>query len=84
MTHSTSPEFWDHFDRLPQEVQDLARKKFDLLKSNPTHFSLHFMQIDRFWSVRIGLYYRALGLDVDDGVIWFWIGSHPEYDRIIG
>jgi hypothetical protein len=36
------------------------------------------------WSVRIGLRYRALAREVDGGYLWFWIGSHADYDRMIG
>ena len=38
----------------------------------------------RYWSARVGLRYRALALEVDDGYLWFWIGSHADYDRLIG
>jgi hypothetical protein len=27
--------------------------------------------------------YRALGLLEDDTIIWFWIGSHADYDDLI-
>ncbi len=33
-------------------------------------------------SVRIGLYYRAIGETTDYGIRWVWIGSHAEYDRL--
>jgi hypothetical protein len=33
--------------------------------------------------VRVGLYYRALGVAVDGGVLWFWIGTHAHYDKLI-
>jgi hypothetical protein len=45
---------------------------------------LHFKKIDGFWSVRVGIHHRALAIDVEGGVLWFWIGSHAEYDRITG
>jgi len=35
------------------------------------------------YSVRVGLHYRALGTAVDDGIIWFWIGTHADYDKLI-
>jgi len=38
----------------------------------------------KYRSVRVGLYYRALGVPVSDGILWFWIGSHADYDRILG
>lgn len=67
------------------EIQQLARRSFELLKQNPSHPSLQFKSIcsGRFRSVRVGLYYRALGVPVDEGVQWFWMGSHADYDRLI-
>lgn len=69
--------------KLPGNVQQIADRAYDLLKSNPQHPSLHFKKIGEFHSVRIGLHCRALGVEVDDGVLWFWIGTHSEYDRLI-
>ena len=59
----------------------MARKKFDLLKTDAGHPSLHFKRIGRYRSVRISKQYRALGVDITEGVLWFWIGSHADYDR---
>ncbi len=84
MKHLTSPEFWASYKALPKPVQELADKNFGLLKSDPHHPSLHFKKIGRFWSVRIGLYYRALGVNVPEGVLWFWVGSHADYDNLVG
>ena len=68
---------------MPKSVQQLADKNFALLKRDTQHPSLHFKKIDRFRSVRVGLAYRALGLEVPDGILWFWIGSHADYDRLV-
>lgn len=83
MKHFTTSDFWDLYKKLPGNVQQIADTAYDLLKSNPQHPSLHFKKIGEFRSVRIGLHYRALGVEVDDGVLWFWIGTHSEYDRLI-
>jgi hypothetical protein len=64
-------------------VSALADKNFRLLKTNPKHPSLHFKQIGKLWSVRVGAHYRALGLDKPGEVVWFWIGSHADYDKLI-
>jgi hypothetical protein len=69
---------------LPEEVRSLAGKNFVLLKSNPKHPSLHFKRLGELWSVRVGAHYRALGTQVEDGMLWVWIGTHREYDKIIG
>ena len=46
--------------------------------------SLHLKKVGRFWSVRVGLSHRALGTETDDRVTRFWIGTHAEYDRLVG
>lgn len=84
MNHYASPHFWFLFRQLPTEVQDLATANYQLLVANPRHPSLHLKRIGSYWSIRVGLHYRALGTDSDDGILWGWIGSHAEYDRIIG
>jgi hypothetical protein len=84
LKHFASPEFWACYRALPNFVQELADKSFALLKNDPHHPSLHFKRVQRFWSARIGLSYRALGVDIPDGVLWFWIGSHSDYDKFLG
>ncbi len=67
-------------------VQQLADKNYKLLRADPFHPSLHFKKVGKrnhLWSVRVGAHYRALGLDKSEGVIWFWIGTHAEYDKLI-
>jgi hypothetical protein len=64
-------------------VRALADKNFQLLKADPKHPLLHFKKIDKLWSVRVGAHYRVLGLDRSEGVVWFWIGSHAEYDKLL-
>ena len=86
MKHTASRRFWDLLEALPADVQALAHRNYALLKSDPSHPSLHFKPVagGRFHSVRVGLHYRALGAPVDDGIHWFWIGSHAQYDKLLG
>ena len=84
MNHHAAPDFWTCYRALPPKVQQLADQAFSLLSSNPRHPSLHFKKAGRFWSVRVGLHYRALGVDIPDGVLWYWIGTHGEYDSLVG
>jgi hypothetical protein len=83
MRHFASPAFWEAYAKLPENVRALADKNYALLKENPQHPSLHFKKLGRFRSVRIGLRYRALAVDAENGLIWFWIGSHADYDALI-
>ena len=86
MKHYASSKFWRNFGALPQPIKKLAQDNYKLLRENPVHPSLHFKSVGkgRYRSVRIGLYYRALGVPVPDGVQWFWIGNHDEYDKLLG
>ena len=83
MKHFAIPSFWENYKKLPKEVRELADKSYYLLKSNPNHQSLHFKKIGKYWSVRVGLKYRAIGIEEEGNVIWFWIGSHSDYDNLI-
>jgi hypothetical protein len=31
----------------------------------------------------VGIGYRAVGVVDGDTVIWFWIGSHADYDKLL-
>jgi mRNA-degrading endonuclease RelE of RelBE toxin-antitoxin system len=81
--HFTTPDFWVSFKKLPESIQNLARKKYQLLNENPSHRSLQFKKVKNIRSVRIGIHYRALGIEADSDVVWFWIGTHADYDRLI-
>lgn len=83
MKHLATPSFWDCYKQLPKAIQNLADKNFELLKSNLGHPSLHLKKVEEYYSVRIGLKYRALAIEVNEGLLWFWIGSHADYDKVI-
>jgi hypothetical protein len=84
VTHHASTDFWACYRSLPAATQRLADDAFARLKVDPRHPGLHFKRVGRFWSVRIGVHYRALAVDVSDGCLWFWIGTHAVYDSVIG
>jgi hypothetical protein len=83
MRHRANGDFWDAFEALPAPIRDLAGKSFQQLKDNPKHPSLQFKKVGPYWSARVGAHYRALAVERDYGFLWFWIGSHAEYDRLI-
>jgi hypothetical protein len=83
MNHFATPEFWFHYRQLPEEIRDLADKCFRLLEADPRHPSLRLKKIGDFWSARVGLYYRVLARERDEGLVWLWIGPHSQYDRLL-
>jgi hypothetical protein len=76
--------FWTLYGSLPKNIQVLADRAFDRLKTDPHYPSLHFKKAGDFRSVRVGIHHRALAVETDGGVLWFWIGTHAEYDRMTG
>ncbi len=83
MNHLATGQFWSCYRRLPKEIRQLADRCFELLRTDPRHPSLHFKNIGRLRSVRVGLRYRALAVEQDADLVWFWIGSHADYDKLI-
>jgi len=83
MNHYTSPSFWENYKELPVEIQKLADKNFQILKKNFKHPSLHFKKVKNYYSARIGIRYRALAVEIEEGLLWFWIGSYFDYDQIV-
>jgi len=86
MRSRTTERFRKAFKRLPEQVQRQAREAYKLFRQNPYHPSLRFKQVHPtrpIYSVRISIDYRALGVRDGDEIIWFWIGSHSDYDKLI-
>jgi hypothetical protein len=83
MKHFTNPSFLECYHKLPFSVQKLADKNFKLLKSDSKHPSLRLKKVEKYWSIRVGKKYRALAVEVEEGLIWFWIGPHSEYDKLL-
>lgn len=83
MRHRASTKFWKFYEELPKNIQELADESFELLKRDPRHPSLHFKKVGRIWSSRVGIHYRAIAVEDGSDLIWFWIGHHSEYDRLI-
>lgn len=86
MKSHINDNFLKAYRRLPKEIREQARKAYRLFKENPAHPSLHFKSIhpsEPFYSARISRGYRTVGIRTDDVIIWFWIGSHTDYDKLI-
>lgn len=86
MRSYTLPGFWDAYRRLPESVKRQAREAYRFFSLNPRHPSLDFKRVGRrssVYSVRVNIDYRAMGVVENGDIIWFWIGPHHEYDRLL-
>ncbi|MBV9771999.1 MAG: hypothetical protein JOZ32_20670 [Bryobacterales bacterium] len=85
MESQTTRQFWRLFSDLPLNAQRNAQRAYRLFQGDPSHPGLQFKKLegeDYIYSVRIGLGYRALGVMKKDRIVWYWIGTHSEYDRL--
>ena len=83
MRHHASPRFWRHYEQRPDDIKRIADQCYELLKRDAHHGSLHFKPVGRLWSARVGIHYRAVAVQEGQDFVWFWIGHHKEYDRLI-
>jgi len=86
MNSRTTRRFRALLASLPTQVRAQARDTYKLFRQNPLHPGLHFKQVHPdppVYSARVGLGYRAVGALNGDTVIWYWIGSHADYDKLL-
>ena len=87
MKSSVTKAFRKQLSQLPESVQEQATKAYALWRSDPYHNSLQFKRVSQrqpIYSARVGLNYRVLSLLEEDHIYWFWIGTHAEYDQLLG
>ena len=81
------PDFRRDLARLPEEVRQRAREAYKRFAADPNHPGLRFKRLHAeaaLWSARITDSYRAVGVRKSDAeIIWFFIGTHAEYDRML-
>ena len=81
-----TPEFRKAYRKLPRDIREQARKAYRQFKADPYHPSLRFKSVHPskpFYSARIGRGYRTLGIRDDEAIVWFWVGSHADYDKLL-
>lgn len=87
MKSRTTRQFRELFARLPAHVQQQAREAYRLFQADPHHPGLHFKKVNDdplTFSARVGISYRAVAALDGDTLVWFWIGSHADYDKLLG
>lgn len=86
MQSLTTLKFWKLYAMLPKDIQVRADNAYALWQVNPFAHGLYFKRVGKrrtVYSVRIDDGYRSLGIIESNNIIWFWIGKHDEYERVI-
>ncbi|MEH2381429.1 MAG: hypothetical protein V7K27_21490 [Nostoc sp.] len=86
MNSRTTVKFRKAFANLPEEVQEQAREAYRQFKQDPWHSSLRFKEVHQelpIYSARLSKNYRVVGQRDGDFIVWFWIGSHADYNKLL-
>lgn len=86
MISKTIDRFWKCYLKLPVEIKKQSKNTYKLFLADPYHPSLHFKRVHSkrpVFSIRITKDHRALGLLHNNKIVWFWIGSHSDYDNLV-
>ncbi len=84
MKSRATRKFWEKYNALPGDVQQLAIKQYGLWLRDRSHPSVQFKRVGKYWSARVTDSYRTLGILDGDTIVWFWIGVHDEYAKLVG
>ncbi|MGD2093284.1 MAG: hypothetical protein PVH61_44400 [Candidatus Aminicenantes bacterium] len=79
-------DFIKYFNKLPERIKKRSKKVYRQWKENPFEPRFQFKQVHNskpIYSVRVNIGWRALGYKKNNTVLWFWIGSHEDYNKII-
>lgn len=86
MNSYLTDDFIKLFEKLPERIKYQARFAYKEWKENPFLPNLQFKKIHPMkpiYSVRINIGWRAIGYKNDNDMIWFWIGSQENYNKMI-
>ncbi len=86
MISHTTQRFRKLYGNLPEQIRKQARHVYKQFKRDPYYPSFHFKRVHSsqpIYSVRITKDYRAVGVQQNNEIIWFWIGSHSDYDKLL-
>ena len=86
MRSKRTKQFKVLFSALPLDVQQQANKAYRQFKADANHPALDFKRVSSkgpTYSARISMQYRALAVRRRDYWLWFWIGPHAEYDKLL-
>lgn len=86
MTSHTTLDFRRDLMALPRDVRRQAKLAFQQFMADSSHPGLHFKKLPPhadIWSVRISASYRAMGKRRGEEIVWFFVGSHADYDKVL-
>lgn len=86
MQSHTTERFRALLAAAPAAIQSKAESVYRLWAQNPGHPSLRFKKVHgtlHIYAVRIDLDWRAVGALKEGVMVWFWIGPHREYERLL-
>lgn len=78
------------YGELPEAIQKLGSKQFVRFVEDPQHPSLRWHKLKNnsrgqhhpdSYSISISLQYRAIYFPAGDVNVWYWVGTHVDYNQ---
>lgn len=82
MISRTSSRFWKCYRKLPKHIRKEARKAKESILSKSSLQKGTFYPSNFFFAY-ISKDYPAVGIQQNNQIIWFWLGSHNDYDNLL-
>jgi hypothetical protein len=73
--HSRTDHFRICCRQLPGAIRVRVDECFELLNRDPAAPALQFQKDGLIWSMNVGKNHKALALDANGRLLWYWVGS---------
>ena len=86
MRSKTTRKFRTLLANLSADLQRRADDAYDQFCRDPDHPGLRFKKVHAtlpVYSARVTKDYRVVGIIKDETILWFWIGKHAEYEKLL-
>ena len=86
MKSHTTESFREALAKLPESIRKRAQEAYRKFRTDPYQRGLHFKRVHTVrpvYSARVTDDYRVLGVLDGDEIVWYWIGKHEEYQRLL-
>jgi hypothetical protein len=78
LRHSRTDHFKQCYRRLSAAARTLVDRSFEQLNEDSEAPSLQIEKDGLIWSMNIGTSHKALALDANGRVLWYWVGSRED------
>ena len=69
----------ERYEKLPVKIRRCVDNNFQVIKEYPKHPLLRLVTNGNLHSMRIDARFRAIGIQDQDDIVWFWVGTYKKF-----